>query len=103
MSGSGLIPIFSKSGTLASTSSSDALQFSSRFNITLSGTWVGSVALEGSTDEGATWVNCVMPDGTASAFTINGLYAVPNVWQKGVQFRLTFTRTSGTVAWTLSQ
>ena len=103
MSGTGLAPIFSKSGTLAATGSGEAILFSRPFNLTLSGTWVGSVALEASTDGGATFVNVVKPDGTASAFTINGLYAVPNVWQTGVLFRVTFTRTSGTLAWTLSQ
>lgn len=103
MSGSGLAPTFYKAGTLAATGSSEAFQFSRPFNMTLSGTWVGTVALEASTDGGATFVNCVMPDATASAFTINGLYAVPNVFQLGVLYRATFTRTSGTLAWAFSQ
>lgn len=103
MSGSGLLPIFSASGSLAATGSTEAFYIAAPFNFTLSGTWGGSVALEASTDGGTTWVNCVMPDGSASAFTINGFYAVPNVWQQGVQFRLTFTRTSGTVDWKVSQ
>ena len=103
MSGSGLQPVFSKSGTLAATGSSEGFQFSKPFNLTLSGTWVGSVALEASTDGGTTYVNCVRPDGTLSAFTTNGLIPVVNVMEVGVLFRVTFTRTSGTLGWRFSQ
>ena len=102
MSGSGLLPIFSASGSLAATGSTEAFYIAAPFNFTLSGTWVGSVALEASTDGGATWVNAVLSDGTNNAWTANGFYAVPNVWQQGVLFRLTFTRTSGTLDWRVS-
>ncbi len=100
---SGLYPPSVVSGSLAATGSTAGFELSSPFNFTLSGTWVGSVALEASTDGGTTWVNCVLPDGANNAWTANGFYAVPNVWQQGVQFRLTFTRTSGTVDWRVSQ
>jgi hypothetical protein len=103
MSGSLTKPKFSASGSLAATGSTDGYALAGPFNFTLSGTWVGTVALEATVDNGATWVNCVMPDGSASAFGINGFYAVPDVWQRGVLFRLTFTRTSGTAAWSISQ
>lgn len=103
MSGTGINPIFSMSGSLAATGSSESFRFSRPFNLTLSGTWVGTVALEASTDHGVTFVNCVMPDGTASAFTINGFYPAPNVFQDGVRFRVTFTRTSGRLEWRFSQ
>lgn len=103
MSGSGVRAQFNETGTLAATGSSPGFLFSHPFNLTLSGTWVGSVAVEASPDEGATWVNCPMPDGTYSALTANGFYPAPNVWQRGIQFRVTFTRTSGTLAWRLSQ
>lgn len=102
MSGSLTVPIMSVSGSLAATGATDAIKISKPFNFVLSGAWVGSVALEATVDD-TTWVNCVMPDGTASAFTINGFYAVPNVWQQGVLFRLNFTRTSGTVVWGVSR
>lgn len=103
MSSAGLAPGFSANGSLAATGSSIGYQFSQPFNLTLSGTWVGTVALEASTDGGTTYVNCIMPDGTASAFTINGFRPVPNIYQRGVLYRVTFTRTSGTVDWRLSR
>lgn len=99
MSGNLTAPLFSANGTLSATGSTDGFAMSGPFNFILSGTWDGSVALEASADGGATWVNCILPDGTASAFIINGFYAAPNVWQRGVLFRLTFTRTSGTLKW----
>jgi hypothetical protein len=103
MSGSGTNPLFNVSGSLAATGSSESFKISKPFNLTLSGTWVGTVALEASTDGGTTFVNCPMPDGTASAFAINGLYPAPNVFQQNVRFRVTFTRTSGTVEWRFSR
>lgn len=103
MSGSGVSPAFSEGGSLAATGSTPAFAISKPFNLTLAGTWVGSVAVEASTDNGGTFVNCVMPDGSPSAFTTNGMRPAPNVFQEGVLFRLTFTRTSGTVEWRLSR
>lgn len=100
MSGTGVSPIFSASGSLAASGSSDSFALSGPFNLTLSGTWVGSVVVDASTDRGATFVNC--PGGN-SPFTQNGLYPAPNVWERGVLFRVTFTRTSGTLDWRLSQ
>ena len=102
MSGSGLLPIFSASGSLAATGSTEAFYIAAPFNITVSGTWVGSWALEVSTDGGVTWVNAVLSDGSNNAWTSNGFWAIPNVWQKGALFRITFTRTSGTLNWRVS-
>ena len=90
---------FNYSGSLAATGSSDGIRLSERFNVILSGTWVGSVALESSADSGTTWVNCLTADAAANAFTTNGHFVVPNVVGDALLFRLTFTRTSGTVAW----
>ena len=103
MSGTGLAPFFTATDTLAASGSSPSFQFSAPFNLTLSGTWAGTVAVEASVDGGATFVNCVMPDGSPSAFTINGFYPAVNVFQNGVLYRLTFPRTSGTLVWTLSR
>lgn len=103
MSGTVVSPVFSASGSLAATGSTDAFSIARPFNITVSGTWVGSWALEVSTDGGVTWVNAVLSDGSNNAWTSNGFWAIPNVWQRGVRFRLTFTRTSGTLEWRISQ
>jgi hypothetical protein len=48
-------------------------------------------------------VNCLLPDLTANGITTNGMIAVPHVYEDGVLFRLTFTRTSGTVEWRMSR
>ena len=90
---------FNYSGSLAATGSSDGIRLSEPFNVILSGTWVGSVALEASGDSGATWVNCLTTDGVANGFTTNGHFVAPNVVGDALLFRLTFTRTSGTVNW----
>jgi hypothetical protein len=89
------------SGTLDASGSSDALVIDEPFYIVLSGTWTGTVALEASADGGETFVNCLLPDGSPSAFTTNGLIAVPHVFGRATIFRLTFTHASGTLAWRL--
>lgn len=103
MSGSGVSPVFAESGTLTASGSTRGFRFTKPFNITVSGTWAGSWVLEMSPDEGLTWTNCLLPDGTQNVFTTNGFVAVPNVWERGLRFRLTFTRTSGDLAWRFSQ
>lgn len=67
-------------------------------NLTLSGTWVGTVALERSFDGGTTIVPCTLA-GAAVEWTAN--ISEP-VWQEpedGVLLYLNFTRTSGTVGY----
>lgn len=91
------MPSFNKSFSLAATGSSEGFRISGPFHVVLSGTWVGTVALEALVDGETAWANCLLPDATANAFTTTGLIAVPNVFGDGIQFRVTFTRTSGTV------
>lgn len=69
------------------------------FMFALAGTWAGTVALEVSGDFGATWHNCLMPDGTASAFATNGARSVPNVYGRDAIFRLNPSLASGTLQW----
>lgn len=103
MSGTLVTPVFDKAGAaLAATGSTPSFTFSRPFNITISGTWVGSWALEKQAPDGS-WVNCVLPDGSLSAWTTNGFWAIPNVWQNGVTYRITFTQTSGTLEWEVSR
>ena len=92
---------FNYSGSLAATGSTIGYRIAEGCNIVLSGTWVGSVAVEALPDGGTAWVNCLQADGSANAYTTNGLIVLPNVFGDGTQFRLTFTRTSGTVEWRL--
>jgi hypothetical protein len=74
------------------------------FNINIGGTWTGSWALERARPGTTAWFNCVLPDGTPSAFTNNGSFAVPNIF--GVEpflYRVTFTRASGTLTGEFSE
>lgn len=102
MSGSGLVPSFSASGTLAASGATDWFQLSEPFNIMLWGTWSGSVAVERKAPDGSA-INCVMPDGTPSAFTANGVIAAPNVWERGAEYRLNATMSSGSLNWRISR
>jgi hypothetical protein len=82
----------------ASGSSPDPFVADGPFNINIRGTWVGTWALERSLPGSGVWDNCVLPDGSPSAFTGNGAFAVENVFgQEKYQYRVTFTRTSGTL------
>lgn len=91
------------SGSLAATGSSDPFEAFQPFNITISGTWVGTWALEKLAANGTDWVNCVLPDGSLSAWATNGFWAVANNdFQHRASFRITFTRTSGTLVWEVS-
>lgn len=90
-------------GSLDATGSSAGAIFLGGFNLTLSGTWVGTVALERSFDGGTTWVTASTDSaGTASAYTANCSVVVWEI-EAGVNYRVTFTRTSGTVVYRLSQ
>ena len=89
-----------QSFSLASSSSTPGFLAKKPFNVNVSGTWAGSWALERSKLGAATWHNCVQPDGTPSSFSNNGSWAVRNVWgnePEGYEYRVTFTRTSGTL------
>lgn len=71
------------------------------FNVTLSGTFVGTVKLQRSFDNGTTWHDLTAAGTAIAAFTT----AVSEVWvepEAGVNFRLNCTAyTSGTVTYRL--
>ncbi|NUB07020.1 hypothetical protein FW320_12650 [Azospirillum sp. Vi22] len=74
-----------------------------KFNVSLWGTFVATVALERSFDGGTTWLNCTRPDGTANAFTAP-VSLVCDEPETGVLYRLNCSAfTSGTVNWRISQ
>ncbi len=58
------------------------------FTIILGTGWTGSVSLTVSGDDGTTYVNALLPDGTPNAFTTAGSIAVPNVSGPSLLFRL---------------
>jgi hypothetical protein len=79
-----------------------ALLFRS-FNLSIWGTFVGTVALERSFDGGTTWLNCTKTDGTANSFTA-AASVVCEEPEPGVLYRLNCSAyTSGTINWRLSQ
>lgn len=92
---------FDFNGSLVASGSGEAKGIDSPFYLALSGTWTGSAALEASLDGGVTFLNCALPDGSPSAFTGNGVIAVPNVFGCSAKFRVTATITSGTLNWRL--
>jgi hypothetical protein len=92
---------FNISGSLAATGSTEGHAIAEPFYIEVSGTWVGTWALEARASSSSAWVNCLNPDGTNNAFAGNGRVAVPNVYGDLSLFRITFTRTSGTLEWRL--
>lgn len=84
--------------SLAATGSSPGWEAAGPFNLTIRGTWSGTWALERSTPGTGVWDNCVMPDGSPSAFTGNGAYVIKNVvGTDPYAYRVTFTRVSGTL------
>lgn len=101
MSGSGVAPVFAAEGTLAASASTEWFALSSPFNILLWGNLSGGIAVERRAPDG-TAVNCLMPDGTASSFSMAGAIAVPNVWERGAEYRLTRGAGAGTTNWRIS-
>ncbi len=92
------------SGSLAATGSSSSFERFGEFSLTLDGTFVGSVALESRpiAPSGGTWVaESTDGAGTASAFTAP-CRVIVTALEQGIEYRVTFTRTSGTVNWRMS-
>ncbi len=82
--------------TFTETGQSAAVVLHGKFNMSLSGTWVATVALERSFDDGVTWLS-------VETFQ-SDTEAVIDAPEYGVQFRLNATAfTSGTVVYRLSQ
>lgn len=87
----------SKEGTIASSTTSAWFPIKGYFELILSGTWVGTVALERKDSAVGTAVP-VSRDyaGTPFSVTQNGIFPFEERLQ-GKEYRLNFTRTSGTV------
>jgi hypothetical protein len=75
----------------------------SRFNLTISGTFVATIRLERSFDEGSTWHPCTRSDGSSRTWAAPMSIIVSEV-EAGVLYRLNCTAfTSGTAVCRLSQ
>lgn len=91
-------------GSLAATGNGDWFKpFPNKpFNTYVTGTWVGTVTLQRTYDEGATVVTVPKPDLADAAFTANINFEVEEA-RAGVLYRWSFTRTSGTAAYRFEQ
>lgn len=92
------------SGTFTGTGAGAMRSFYNDFNVTISGTFVATVALQRSFDQGTTW-HTLSTDatGTAAQFTVP-VSLIANEPENGVYYRLSCTAfTSGSVDWRLSQ
>lgn len=94
-------PGFSASGTIASAAASAWYPIWFPFNLLISGTWSGTWAVEVSADNGATAANCTI-GGIPSSFSTNGFFVAPNVFQKGLLYRIARSAGTGTLAYTIS-
>lgn len=90
-------------GSFAATGQSAAVSVYGQFNVTLRGTFVGTVKLQRSFD-GETWDDCARDsEGTLMSWTApySGQWFEP---EKGVAYRLNCTAyTSGTISYRISQ
>lgn len=88
--------------TLAASGSTNWCELRGRFNFTLSGVWGGTATIERSFDGGTTASPCT-DAGAAVAFTANLSELLDAGDEDGVLYRVTWTRTSGTLRARLSQ
>lgn len=100
MSGTIGTPTFSSAGTLTTGASSAGYPIWFPFNVTVSGTWTGTWWVEVSSD-GSNWSNCTI-GGAPAAFSSNGFFVAPNVFQKGLVYRITRSAGTGTLSYTIS-
>ncbi len=92
-------PTLSRSGTLAAGASSGGYPIWYPFNLLISGTWTGSWWVDVS-DDNAAWFTATA-GGAPATFSGNGFFVVPNVFQKGLLYRITRSTGTGTMAYKL--
>lgn len=83
------------SGTLDATGNSGTVNMRGKFNISFSGTWTGTAALQRSFDGGTSWL-------TVYSTTSNAEQIGEEV-EEQVLYRVGFTRSSGTLAYRISR
>ena len=92
------------SGSFTGTGQSASRRVQGQFNVSLWGTFVGTISVERSFDNGATWINCSRDTaGTDNAFTAPTTQVL-NEPENGVLYRVNCTAfTSGTINYRISQ
>lgn len=86
---------------LAATGRTPGEIFDGKFNLTLSGTWTGTVTVQRSFDD-ISYHDCTNSDGTAHTFDGNATVILEEP-EAGVYYRLDWTRLSGTLAYRISR
>ena len=90
-------------GTLDATGSSSNAVFAGNFNVTLSGTWTGTALIQRSFDAGTTWFTASVDGlGTAASYTTNASVVLYEP-ERGVFYKIAWTRSSGSLVYRLSQ
>lgn len=91
-------------GQFTATGQSAPVQLIGPFNITLAGSFTGTVVLERSFDAGAAW-HAVSRDTTGAAASFTGpVSLVGEEWERGVLYRLRCSQHSaGTAVYRISQ
>lgn len=92
-----------KAGSLSSTTQGDVFeaQPGQLVYVSLSGTWAGTAKVQRSYDGGATWYDMTVGGSAWASFTANCDEAVDETTRFGIQYRIDFTRTSGTLNYRL--
>jgi len=93
-------PTFTRSGTLTTGASSTGYPIWFPFNILVSGTWSGQWWVDVSNDNSAWYV--ATQGGSPALFSSNGFFVAPNVFQKGLLYRITRGPGTGTMSFTVS-
>ena len=93
-------PTVSEPFSLASGESTAGYPIWFPFNITVAGTWTGTWWVEVSAD-GSNWANCTI-GGLPASFSTNGFFVAPNVFQKGLVYRVTRGVGTGTLTGIIS-
>lgn len=95
--------IVAKTGSFTGTGQSDTVCLKGQFNVTIWGTFVGTVHMERSFDGGTTWVDYTSPNNNAFTWT-GAISTVGEEPEVGVLYRLDCTAfTSGTINYRISQ
>jgi len=90
-------------GTFTGTGASSSCEVWGNFNVTLGGTWAGSVQVERSFDDGATWTVVAVDGAGNPAIYTSPISLVGQEIEVGADYRLNCTVfTSGTVRYRIA-
>lgn len=91
------------SASLAATGQSDAFtaQAGRPVRVRLSGTWAGTAKVQRSDDGGSNWFDMTVNGSAWASFTANCNEEVDDPSRPDIQYRINFTRSSGTLVFRL--